>query len=397
MKDQSDHKPSAATTVLIADDEPLVRTFLGELLNDSLQFEVVASAASADEAIELAARLLPSLALLDVKMPGGGARATRGILDCSPNTRIVVLSAFDDDAVALEMIRAGAVSYIVKGAPPEEIVETAIRSAQGESVLSHQVSSGVIKQLAAHLVESDQAESAKRGLLERIQHMIDQRLFETLFQPIVRLEDNRIIGHEALTRFHNGHSHGPDLWFAEAEQVGLRLDLELVTAHAAVERFEAAEIEGFLALNASPETLGNCSELIGRLGGGRLVIEVTEHSAIADYDALRPMFRALRDQGVRIAVDDAGAGFSSLRHVLQLEPNFIKLDVSLTQNIDHDRKRRALAAGMIGFANELGAEIVAEGIEAPAELDTLVELGVPFGQGFLVGRPEPLRPAHTAA
>lgn len=397
MEKQSNDKPSAATTVLIADDEPLVRTFLAELLNDSSQFEVVASAASADEAIELAVRLQPALALLDVKMPGGGAQATRGILDCSPDTRIVVLSAFDDDAIALEMIRAGAVSYLVKGAPPEEIVETALRSAQGESVLSHQVSGGVIRQLAAHLAESDQAENASRDLLERIRLVIDHQLFETVFQPIVRLEDNRIIGHEALTRFHNGHAHGPGLWFAEAEQVGLRLDLELVTALAAVERFEAAEIDGFLALNASPETLGKCGELIGRLGGERLVVEVTEHSAIADYDAVRPMLQTLRDQGVRIAVDDAGAGFSSLRHVLQLEPDYIKLDVSLTQSIDHDRKRRALAAGMIGFANELGAQIVAEGIEAAAELDTLLELGVPFGQGFLVGRPEPLLPTHTAA
>ena len=396
MADQGDDKPSAATTVLIADDEPLVRTFLGELLSDSPPFEVVGSASSAAEAIELAARLQPALALLDVKMPGGGAQATRGILDCSPNTRIVVLSAFDDDDVALEMIRAGAVSYIVKGAPPEEIVETALRSAQGESVLSHQISGGVIRQLAAHLAESDQAESAKRDLLERIQLVIDQRLFETVFQPIVRLEDNRIIGHEALTRFHNAAALRPELWFADAQQVGLRLDLELATARAAVERFEEAETDGFLSLNASPETLGECGELIGRLGGDRLVVEVTEHSAIADYDALQPMLRTLRDQGVRIAVDDAGAGFSSLRHVLQLEPNYIKLDVSLTQSIDHDRKRRALAAGMIGFANELGAEIVAEGIEASAELDTLLELGVPFGQGFLVGRPGPLLPAHTA-
>src|SRR5471032_158243 len=151
MENQSNDKPNAATTVLIADDEPLVRTFLGELLNDSSEFEVVASASSADDAIDLAAQVLPDLALLDVKMPGGGAQATRGILNCSPNTRIVVLSAFDDDATALEMIRAGAVSYIVKGAAPEEILETIVRSAHGESILSPQISSGVIRPLAAHL------------------------------------------------------------------------------------------------------------------------------------------------------------------------------------------------------------------------------------------------------
>jgi EAL domain-containing protein (putative c-di-GMP-specific phosphodiesterase class I)/DNA-binding NarL/FixJ family response regulator len=386
----SDKQPSAAITVLIADDEPLVRTFLAELLNDSTHFEVVASAASADEAVELAGNVLPDLALLDVRMPGGGAQATRGILDRSPKTRIVALSAFDDDTNALEMIRAGAVSYIVKGAPGEEIVETALRSARGESVLSPEVSSGVIGQLAAHLVESDHIESARQRVRERIRRVIDERLFDTVFQPIVRLDDNLVIGHEALSRFRTAHAQRPDLWFAEAEQVGLRLALELMTARVAVERFEAARIEGFLSLNASPETLAECGELIGGLGGERIVVEVTEHSAIADYEALRPALAALRERGVRIAVDDAGAGFASLRHALQLEPDYIKLDVSLTQSIDRDRKRRALAAGMIGFANELGAEIVAEGIEAEAELLTLRELGVPFGQGFLVGRPEPL-------
>jgi EAL domain-containing protein (putative c-di-GMP-specific phosphodiesterase class I)/ActR/RegA family two-component response regulator len=397
MGKRSDAKSSATISVLIADDEPMVRTFLTELLNDSLQFEVVASAGSAEEAIALAGRVQPALALLDVKMPGGGAEATRGILDCSPNTQILALSGYDDDTTALEMIRAGAVSYIVKGAPPEEIVETAIRSAHGESVLSPEISSGVISQLAAHLKATDHAETAERHLRERVQLTIDERLFDTVFQPIVRLEDNRIIGYEALSRFRSVHLHRPDLWFADAERVGLRVALELVTAHAAAEQYEAAEVDQFLSLNMSPETLGECADLISGFGGERLVIEITEHSAIADYDALQPMLQTLRQLGVRIAVDDAGAGFSSLRHALQLEPDYIKLDVSLTQSIDSDRKRRALAAGMIGFANELGAKIVAEGIEAEAELQTLLELGVPLGQGFLVGRPEPLPPILSAA
>jgi EAL domain-containing protein (putative c-di-GMP-specific phosphodiesterase class I)/DNA-binding NarL/FixJ family response regulator len=390
MKPAGDEPVGAPITVLIADDEPLVRTFLTELLNDNELFEVVAAGASADEAIELAASVLPALALLDVKMPGGGAQAIRGILACSPNTRIVALSAYDDDAVALEMIRAGAVSYIVKGAPPEEIVETAIRSARGESVLSAEISSGVIGHLAAHLQKSDHAASGQRRVLERIQRVIDERLFDTVFQPIISLETRQVIGHEALTRFRSGPVQGPDLWFAEAELVGLRATLELVTAWAAVSRFQEANRKGFLSLNASPDTLGQCAQLSHGIGGDRLVVEVTEHAAIDDYDALQPALSAMRRQGIRIAVDDAGAGFSSLRHALELDPDYVKLDVSLTQGIDRDRKRRALAAGMIGFANELGAAIVAEGIEAAPELETLRELGVPYGQGYLIGRPEPL-------
>ena len=288
------------------------------------------------------------------------------------------------------MIRAGAVSYVVKGAAPEDIVETALRSARGESVLSAEISSGVIGQLAAHLERSDHAEAARRRVIERIRLVIDEALFDTVFQPIIRLSDKQIMGHEALTRFRSGETQRPDLWFAEAQQVGLRPELEVATARAAVERFLAGGAGGFLSLNVSPDMLPECSEMTGRMKGENVVVEVTEHSAIEDYDALQPALNALRERGIRIAVDDAGAGFASLRHALQLDPDYIKLDVSLTQSIDHDRKRRALAAGMVGFANELGAKIVAEGIEEQAELETLRELGVPLGQGYLIGRPATL-------
>ena len=138
---------------------------------------------------------------------------------------------------------------------------------------------------------------------------------------------------------------------------------------------------------------GNLGELTDGLRSEWLVVEITEHSAIDDYSVLTPVLAALRALGIRIAVDDASAGFASLRHALQLEPDSIKLDVSLTKGIDHDRKRRTLAAGMISFAAELGAEIVAEGIEEDAELATLRELGVTYGQGYLIGRPAPLRAA----
>ncbi len=121
-----------------------------------------------------------------------------------------------------------------------------------------------------------------------------------------------------------------------------------------------------------------------------MVVEITEHEPVDDYDELARALERLRARGARIAIDDAGAGFASLRHTLQLEPDVIKLDISLTRRIDRERGKRALAKALISFAQEMGVDIVAEGIETEAELHTLLELGARYGQGFFLARPGPL-------
>ena len=122
----------------------------------------------------------------------------------------------------------------------------------------------------------------------------------------------------------------------------------------------------------------------------RAVIEITEHAPVEDYDALNDALKAFRAEGGRLAVDDAGAGFSSLRHILRLAPDFIKLDGALTRGIDTDQTRRALGAALISFASEIGVPIIAEGIETQEEVDALRALKVTCGQGFFLGEPAPL-------
>jgi len=147
--------------------------------------------------------------------------------------------------------------------------------------------------------------------------------------------------------------------------------------------------EAFLAVNASPELLGETSlaEMIAAAPNRRMVLEVTEHVEVADYDTLVDGLDILRTSGCRIAVDDAGAGYSSLRHILRLRPDYIKLDMTLTRGIDTDGDRRALASSLLTFAREVSATVIAEGIETPAELDTLRGLGATLGQGYLLARP----------
>ena len=132
--------------------------------------------------------------------------------------------------------------------------------------------------------------------------------------------------------------------------------------------------------------------MIAGAESSRLVAEITEHAPIDDYARLGEAVGKLRAHGMRLAIDDAGAGYSSLRNILELRPDMIKLDSSLVRDIDSDRSKQALASGLISFAAEIGSGIVAEGIESEPELERLVTLGVEHGQGYLLGRPAPLRP-----
>jgi EAL domain-containing protein (putative c-di-GMP-specific phosphodiesterase class I)/DNA-binding NarL/FixJ family response regulator len=374
-------------TVLIADDEARVREALADCIRLEPLFEVAGLASSADEAIELAGDVRPNVALIDFNMPGGGPRAAKGILERSPATRIVALSGSDDRTTVLKMLRAGAASYVVKGAHPEEIIETILRSARGDSVLSAEVAGDVIGELTAQLERREVEESESRRVVETVRRVLDNSLFSTVFQPIFDLREGRMVAVEALSRFSSEPVQSPDRWFADAGTAGLRRELEVATTRVALAQLKNVDPSLFLAINLSPETFPYFGALVDDADAPRLVVEITEHAAIHDYEAVSSDLAPIRERGTRVAVDDAGAGFASLRHALQLSPDFIKLDVSLTRGIDNDRRRHVLAAGLIDFADELGAAVVAEGIENRAELDTLRELGVHYGQGFFLAAP----------
>jgi EAL domain-containing protein (putative c-di-GMP-specific phosphodiesterase class I) len=197
---------------------------------------------------------------------------------------------------------------------------------------------------------------------------------------------------EALARFQGPPVRGPERWFEEAEAVGLRRELELAAIKAAVAELDEVPDELYLAVNASPQTLRSAAllKLLSRVDGSRIVVEVTEHARVDDYRAVNVALARIRDLGVRLAIDDAGAGFASLRHILRLAPEIVKLDRTLIDRIESDRSRQALAAGLISFAEKIEATIIAEGIERQAEVSALGDLGVSYGQGFFFAKPAPL-------
>ena len=240
---------------------------------------------------------------------------------------------------------------------------------------------------AAYLGQSLADRRAMGQTRQVIQAVIRQSAFRPVFQPIVDLERNETIGYEGLTRFADGRA--PDLVFAEAEAAGLGQELELATLARILRAAAGLPADALLSVNVSPELI-----LSGRLAAAlpswrdRLILEVTEHVEINDYPAVRAAVKAIGM--VRLAVDDAGAGFASLRHVLELQPQFMKLDISLVRGIEGDPARQGLVAGMVYFAVLTDRTLIAEGIETKDELETLRMLGVDLGQGYLLGRPGPL-------
>ncbi|HEX8103639.1 MAG TPA: EAL domain-containing protein [Solirubrobacteraceae bacterium] len=379
--------------VVIAEDDPGMQLALSAVVSAAAGLELQGVAHDADGVIELACRLRPQVCVVDVSMPGGGgARATREIRRCAPWTRIVALSGHQDRSTVLEMLRAGAFAYLVKGASAEEIVEAIHTVARGSRALSPQVTPTVVGELTEKLAREEEAAEARRQEESRLDRVLEEQRFSVVFQPIVQLDGWGVVGAEALARFDDGPPRPPSDWFADAGRLGRLAELEVCTAQAAVLALDRLPRHAFLSINVSPSVI--VSPGFGAMLDGvdlrRLVIEITEHAPVEDYDALVPTLDALRARGARLAIDDAGAGFASLRHILRLAPDIIKTDNTLTRNIATSRAERALTAALISFAGEIGAAIVAEGIETRAELEALQALGVRYGQGFHLGRPAPL-------
>ena len=227
------------------------------------------------------------------------------------------------------------------------------------------------------------------SLIPLVAQVLADRTFHPVFQPIYSLDDGRLLAVEALTRFDITPYRSPDRWFAAAHAAGLGTDLEIAVIEAAFAAALDLPPDVGLSLNASPGTLSDprLRELITANSGREIVVEITEHAMVFDYHLLQRTLGELRAMGVSIAVDDAGAGFSSLRHIVQLAPETIKLDISLTQGVGVSPLRRALAGLLIEFAQRTGAQLVVEGIEEVSDLTTWTTLGAHAAQGFLIGMP----------
>ena len=251
-----------------------------------------------------------------------------------------------------------------------------------------------VMKLAAALVEDrvgvfglpHRAAAVER--IQRIRTVIERQDLRMALQPIVRLDTRDTVAVEALARFDQRWFPNPAVAFAAAASGGQGVALELLAARTALSRLDDVPEQAWLGINLSADALVDprTVELL-RPYGPRIGVEITEHSPVTDYDPLVEVTETLKEAGVHVAVDDAGAGFASLKHVLRLRPTAIKLDIELVRDIDADPVRQVLVRSVEQFSGALAAWLVAEGVETEPERQTLLDLGVTYGQGYLFGAP----------
>lgn len=205
-------------------------------------------------------------------------------------------------------------------------------------------------------------------------------------QPIQSLACGTIAGYEALARF--GDCGPPDQVFSTAWSQGWGIALELACAREALQLLEQLPDDRYLAVNLSPTALLAIEDLRTLASDTRVVLELTETQPVVAYPALAEALTELR-KTVRVAVDDAGAGGAGLLHILEIEPDLIKLDRQLTRRLPHSKVGQALVRAFIDAIDTVGAALVLEGIETDRELTVAADLGVPYGQGYRIGRPAP--------
>ncbi len=234
--------------------------------------------------------------------------------------------------------------------------------------------------------------------LSALSAILAHRSIHSLFQPIVSLAGRRVIGHEALSRGpSNSPLHSPLNLFAIARQAGRLTELEAVCRNSACRRFSEQNLEGKLFLNISPESLlephypsGRTLKLLEQVGlaPGRVVIELTEQTPTDDFQLLSTALHHYRDMGFSIALDDLGAGYSSLRLWSELRPEYVKIDRHFIDGIHLDPLKREFVGSILQIARASKAQVIAEGIELPEELAVLSDMGVDLVQGYLLGRPQ---------
>lgn len=237
------------------------------------------------------------------------------------------------------------------------------------------------------------AHRSRDELIDRLAAAMLRQEPAIVYQPIFKVFDMSIAGSEALARFALEPKRTPDIWFAEAGALDMRSALEKQAIRNAIDGYrdiwKAKPID--LSVNCSPQTIveGDLEAFLRNDPCERLIIEITEHDHVAEYGPLLAALEPLRRRGVRVAVDDAGSGYASMRHIINVAPNYIKLDLTLTRGIESDRMRQALASSLIEFGHQTDCKIVAEGVETAAELLTLRNLGVDKAQGYYLSRPVP--------
>jgi EAL domain-containing protein (putative c-di-GMP-specific phosphodiesterase class I)/GGDEF domain-containing protein len=235
---------------------------------------------------------------------------------------------------------------------------------------------------------SEQEELVRRRA-RKLRAILTGHRITTLYQPILDLRSHRAIGFEALSRGPRGEFASPDVLFRIAYEADLVVKLDAVCRERAVRSIGKLEADQLLFINMEPGSIFDpmLMKSIPVRRVPRVVFEITEHAAIADFQTFRQAVQIVKQSGFKFAMDDVGSAYSGLRIISMIEPDFIKLDMELTREAQHNRVKMELLKAIAGFCADAGIPMIVEGIETQEELDAVIHLGVHLVQGYLMGRP----------
>lgn len=396
MSTGSEARASAQPSVLLVgctDDD-------GRLLERAFAADGISTAATDDP--RTVAGLVrsdpPDLILLELDMPVMDGfqvlERLHGVIRDDDLVPVVALSSDATSATRNRALAAGAADVVSRPYERSELVLRVRNLLRTRSlyVAQQQRTEALEAQVQREGRDRHARSDQTRKRATRIQAVLRGDGMQMHYQPIVAVGDGELLGAEALARFDAKPVRAPHRWFAEAEQVGLGVQLEVAAVRAAARGLEQLPGSCYLSVNVSAAAVKAPGgfDALRELPPHRLVVELTEHVRVDDYDGLAAALAPLRAAGVRLAVDDTGEGFTKLRHIGRLEPQIVKMARPLTQGLDAEPAQRAQTAALVRFAREIGATTVAEGVETTGELAALSDLGVDAAQGYLFGRPQPL-------
>ena len=374
-------------SVVVADDEETVVDVLRALIGSDPSLRFVGAAHNAEDAIELAARERPDVVLLDVRMPGGGGlRATREITKrCAP-TKVVALSAHQDSDTVIAMISAGASGYVPKGDPTDKILRTIHRAMDADYVADEpRPELTLISPMLPR--RTQQRTAVARAILDGV--------ITAEFEPIADLTTGRIVGLDAHPRVATLPHRSYDTWLADAEGADLLLDFEMSAFRASLAALPVVPDDLFLEFEVTQSTAteGRFRRAIRGSVAPRVVLGFSPLSPAAapELEATDPggVLATLRARGIRIAARDAGPGFASLRHLSNLSPELARLDPTLIRSLGQTFSSHSVVAAVVACAGDVGARLIAPGVESEEQLRELRNLGVELVQGPIVGEPIP--------
>ena len=372
----------AIDRVLVVDDDALLREVLVEILNEAGL--AVETASTGADAVAMLAHAAPDVILSDVAMPGmDGIELLKRVRERDLDVPVVLMTGGPTLASAVKAIEYGAFRYLSKPMEGGEVVSVVQRAAR-----MHRLAR--LKRMALDELGSGAFRLEDRAALEARFARVLASLF-VAHQPIVSMRDGTLFAYEALMRSDEPALAAPPDALRAAERLGRLPELGRAVRRAAAGALETAPPATLLFVNVHPADLRDDDLYDGRspLGrvASRVVLEITERAPLDGLDAVAARVRELRDLGFRIAIDDLGAGYAGLSSLARLEPEVVKLDMSLVRALHDHPTRLRLVDSMARVCGQLGMKVVAEGVETAQERDALLDLGCDLAQGYYFARP----------